>query len=130
MRKFIGILLAIAFVFAVFATPSMANGCCKGGEVGLQIEGGAGVGAMGYLGTAVTNAKTNHCFGGSNTTTKQVFIGAGVSSAANGQVCLTTCGNPNGSVNGVGNFKSSISGSILGANYSTSSTVVVVGTGH
>lgn len=129
MKKFIGIIASIVFVLAVFATPSMA-GYCNGGMTGLEIAGGSGIGAQLYTGVALSSASHNDCFNNSRTITRQRFIGVGISSGANASVCLTTQGNPQGGVYGVGSFNAGIEGSIMGADYYTNSSVRVYGYGH
>ena len=131
MKRFIGIMAAIVFVLAVFVTPSMAQHCCGGsGLSGLEIAGGSGVGAQIYTGGAISATSHNNCFSNSRTLTAQRFVGVGVSSGANGSVCLSTQGNARGGVYGVGQFDAGIEGSIMGADYYTNSSVTVCGYGH
>lgn len=93
---------------------------------GLEIGGGSSVGAEHYMGVSYSRAIGHTCLSDGRTVTVQVFRGAGISSHANGNVCLSTAGNQ-GNVSGNGFFRSKVSGNIMGQNYSTVSSVVVKG---
>ena len=130
MKKFIGTLIGIIMVITLGVTNVNAEYCdhpttSYSGDAALSISGNSGVGTNGYLGQADTTSYTNSCFGSSETQSNQAFIGVGISSAASVQGCLTTSGHVTGMILGSGEFSSEISGQIMGADFASSSNVVI-----
>ena len=120
-------------IMVLFAGNAIAGGGNGGGnyggngEVGLDISGGSLVGIQGYTGSTGTLSSSSSCFNKSVSLDKTNYIGANVMSSANGMTCLKTSGHPSGGVNGFGNFKSGVEGSMMGVDFYTNSRVNISG---
>lgn len=129
MKTITSIIVALAMV-ALFSVTAMAVDPPPG-LVGLEITGNSGVGAVGYLGEAQSVSTNTSCFTNSTTNSTQGFIGAGITSNAAGNVCMSASGPTPGTVNGNGHFNSSVSGELgvpgSGVRFNTSSNVNVYG---
>jgi len=133
MKKMLVVMMVMAM--ALFAGNAMANGNGHGngigngvtGIAGLEISGGAAVGAQGYLGSAVTLSSYDSAFNQSKAIEHNRYVGVNLISSANGMGTITTQGNVGGNVNGYGSFSSGISGSLLGIDFYSHSAVGITG---
>ncbi|MCK4349091.1 MAG: hypothetical protein KAW47_10790 [Thermoplasmatales archaeon] len=107
MKKLLTVIMITAML--LFATNVMADPPLKG----LEINGGATVGAQLFDGYSNTDSYTNGCFSNSSTYTHQNFEGVGISSSANGAICVTktNCGNCS-YTSGSGDFRAGMSGNV------------------
>lgn len=137
MKKIFIVCMVVAT--ALFAGNAMANGFGNGnghnnglgngmvGIAGLEISGGAAVGAQGYLGSAVTLSSYDSAFNQANAIEHNRYVGINLMTSANGMGTITTQGNVGGNVNGYGSFSSGISGSLLGIDFYSHSAVGITG---
>lgn len=137
MKKILIVIMAMAMMMFYSDGATACPICPVGnGIAGIEINGSAGVGAQGYIGSSTTYNNSQSCFDSSKTHTRQGFIGVGIMSSADGAVCLKTIRNARGGISGTGSYRSGISGSFAipctGSNVSfyTHSRVCISGYSH